>query len=80
MEPTTLQRGEKLTDGGVVVERKVSRKGLHSATIECQGRYPPLEAWCKMVGHRVIYHTIEERTVGHLFIGILTLFWKENNQ
>jgi hypothetical protein len=73
----TLRQGERLTDNGVVVERKTSRLGLHSAVIECQGKYPPIETWCRMVGHRVIYHVIEERMVGHSMIGVLTLYWKE---
>lgn len=76
-DSNSLQVGEKLTDGGVVVARTVSKYGLHCAVIECAEKYPPLEAWMKMVGQPIMHHDYGERQNGRFFIGQLRLYWKE---
>lgn len=76
--PTLTPRvGERLTDSGVVTFRDVTAHQLHRMRVEATDKYPPLEAWLKMIGEPTTWtHFYTERD-GKVFTGILWLFWKE---
>jgi hypothetical protein len=71
--------GTTITGQGRVVQRDVTRQGLHRMRVEALDRYPDLEIWSHALGKaRLLLHDYSERqAAGRVMICTLFLYWKE---
>lgn len=75
-----LSVGTVITGEGKVVFHDVTRYALHRLCVAVQGKYPDVEVWLEMLSEvnvKSIRYT-EKITVGHVFIGYLWFYFKEN--
>ena len=79
VEADFLVKGTRYGDGGLIARHDVTGYGLGRLVVECEGKYPDLELWMRMLaqnGKTAVLHHYSER-VGRSFSGFLWLFYKD---
>ena len=79
VEADFLVKGSRYQSAGLIARHDVTSYGLGRLVVECEGKYPDLDLWMRMLaqnGKVAILHRYSER-VGRGFSGYLWLFYKD---